>query len=158
MLSSFVILFLYVGNLLAHLKDGEGGPISCPDDKKVTQKNDMRRNIVLHHNRYRETGLQKVVTYDCNLEKKARSALKGKEIDTSRITKNDVLDFTDEIYKKQPIKEYLDTAMRRWYRSNRDIFYKPRTNRVGCAYKKDEFFYFVCVYDQVPDDQQLIRE
>ncbi|EYC26270.1 hypothetical protein Y032_0010g1057 [Ancylostoma ceylanicum] len=153
------VLFLCVGSLLAHPEDGEGGPISCPDDKKVTQKNDMRRYIVWHHNRYRETGLQKVVTYDCDLEKEARKALKGEKIDTSKITKYDVLEFTDEIYKKQPMKEYLRKAMDYWYRykEKHDIFYKPRTNRVGCAYKKTDFVYFVCVYNQVQDDQQLIR-
>ncbi|EYC26268.1 hypothetical protein Y032_0010g1056 [Ancylostoma ceylanicum] len=146
MLSALVVLFLCVGNLLAQEKKWE--PISCNDAKENKERDEMRGFILWYHNRFREQGLQKVVSYDCDLEKKARSAFKGAEVDTSKLTKYDVLHVDDELTKGKPTKDYLDRAMEYWYRYE-DNFYKAKTNRVGCAYKRDDFFHFVCVYNQL---------
>ncbi|KIH62525.1 SCP-like protein [Ancylostoma duodenale] len=148
---ALVILLLCAGSLLAFPKDGEGGPISCPTKKTSREREEMRRFIVWYHNRYRESN-QKVVTYDCDLEKKAYRVLKDGKIDESKLKKYDGNDFEDEIEKGMKVKDYLDKAMSGWYEYGEEHYRMSRadTNRVGCAYKRSsDIFYFVCVYDQL---------
>ncbi|RCN47277.1 hypothetical protein ANCCAN_06565 [Ancylostoma caninum] len=150
------ILLLCVGDLIAHWSDGEGGPISCPGDEKVKNaavKQNLRRLIVKYANKHREPPFQKIVTYDCNLEKKARPGIKGDGFDMEMLKKQKYMfsDYEEELAKGKDLKDYLENGLMYWWRasSNKKHTIGGRdNNRIGCHYKKGKLFHFVCLYDQ----------
>ncbi|RCN47281.1 hypothetical protein ANCCAN_06569 [Ancylostoma caninum] len=156
-LKNSMILLLCVGDLLALWSDGEGGPISCPGDEKVKNaavKQDLRRLIVKYANKHRETPFQKVVTYDCNLEKKARPGIKNERFDMEMLKKQKYVfsDYRDELTKGKKLKDYLEKGLFYWWNyssKKRTTIGGADNNRIGCYYKKGKFFHFVCLYDQL---------
>ncbi|RCN28195.1 hypothetical protein ANCCAN_26066 [Ancylostoma caninum] len=151
------ILLLCVEGLLADWSAGEGGPISCPGDEKLKNaavKQDLRRLIVKYANKYREP-LDKVMKYDCNLEKKARPGIKNDErFDMEMLEKQKYAfsEYPDELMKGMKLKDYVEKGLTYWLtysNKGRTTIRGLDNNRIGCHYKKGKFFHFVCLYDQL---------